>query len=641
MLSNKEFVHLHTHTDKGSNIRLLDSINKVKDMVDYVDSIGGDALAITDHESLSSHIDFLKYTKNFNKKHNKNFKAILGNEIYLLDEDDMNSKIENKESVTFYHFLLIAKDTKGHEQLRRLSSRAWRRMFNFRKMDRVPTFYSDFEDIVSSEKGHLIGSTACLGGYFPKQVLKLLDENIDEKEKEDIRDNIHNFITWGLDTFGEDDFFIEIQPSLMQDQIEFNKKAIKIAEAYNIKYIITTDAHYLKKEDREIHEAYLTSNDDDSGSREVGDFYSSTHFFTVEELYSSLNYIDKEKIETAILNTKKIKEKIEEYDLFKNPKIPLTPIEDKANWFKNKTILNKALKYNYISKMINDKKNEYNVFLIATALKGVEEKINKDEYDAALERIDIECKEIIGISKAKEQPVAGYFTTMKKNIDIIWEEAESIVPPGRGSAGAYIINYLIGITQVNPLKQGIEMPHFRFISAERPDYPDIDIDIPSHKRNIVFEKVRNYYQSIGGDMVRVCTFGTETAKSAIQTACRGLKINSDVAMYLSSLIPIERGNVRDIKTCYYGDKEKGILPVTEFKNLVDELSDKVGKNLLKVALGIEGLVNKRSSHACGIIISNEKFTNRNALMRTPSGELVTQFDLHDSEELGGIKYDLE
>lgn len=471
MLSNKDFVHLHTHTDKGSNIRLLDSINKIGDMVDYIDLIGGNSLAVTDHESLSSHVDFLKYTKEFNKKNNKNFKPILGNEIYLIDESDMQTKIQNKEPVMFYHFLLLAKDTKGHELLRKLSSRAWERMFNFKNMDRVPTFYSDFEEFVLNNKGHLIGSTACLGGYFPKEVMKILSDELSEEDKEEARDNIHNFITWCIKIFGEDDFYIEIQPSLMEEQIKFNKKAIDIAEAYGINYIVTTDAHYLKIEDREIHEAYLTSNDDDSGSREVGDFYSSTHFFTVEELFESLSYIDKEKIELAILNTKKIRDKIGEYDLFKSPKIPLTPIENRSNWFNNKDILNKAKKYKYITEMINNNQNEYNTFLIDLTLKGLEEKIPKEEYDDSLKRIDTECKEIIGISKAKEQPVAGYFTTMKKNIDIIWEEAKSIVPCGRGSAGAYIINYLIGITQVNPLKQGIEMPHFRFISAERPDYP--------------------------------------------------------------------------------------------------------------------------------------------------------------------------
>lgn len=469
MLKNKDFTHLHVHTDKGSNLRLLDSINKVEDMVNYIDSLGGDSLAITDHESLSSHVDFLKYVKKFNKINNKNFKPILGNEIYLVDENELNRGIEKDRTAQFYHFLLIAKDTIGYQQLKKLSSRAWDRMFNFKGMDRVPTFYSDLEDIIGQEKGHLIGSTACLGGYFGKKVVELENEQ-DDNNKELIRDDIHNFLTWCLTMFGND-FYIEIQPSLMDDQILFNKKAIEIANAYNIKYIVTTDAHYLKIEDREIHEAFLTSSDDDSGSREVGDFYSSTHFFEVEELFNALDYLDKNVIEAAIINTKKIKECVLEYDIFKSPKIPLTPLENEDNWFEDKEIVDLAMTFKNIKSMIMDDENKYNAFLIDLTLKGMKEKINTSEYLETLERIDIECKEIIGISHAKEQPVAGYFTTMKKNIDIIWNEAEAIIPPGRGSAGAYMINYLIGITQVNPLKQGIELPHFRFISAERPDYP--------------------------------------------------------------------------------------------------------------------------------------------------------------------------
>jgi DNA polymerase-3 subunit alpha len=226
---------------------------------------------------------------------------------------------------------------------------------------------------------------------------------------------------------------------------------------------------------------------------------------------------------------------------------------------------------------------------------------------------------------------------MEKNINIIWEEAESIVAPGRGSAGGFIIDYLIGITQINPLKQGVEMPHWRFICAERPDYPDIDIDIPSNKRDIVFQCLSNYYQSIGGTIVRVCTFGTETAKSTILTACRGLGINNDIALYLSTLIPVERGKVWSIEDCYYGNPEKGRNAIAEFKNLVDEHTD---KGLLHVAIGIQGLINKRSSHACGILIVNDDFAKKNALMRTPSGELVSQYSLEDSEYVGNIKYDI-
>ena len=165
---------------------------------------------------------------------------------------------------------------------------------------------------------------------------------------------------------------------------------------------------------------------------------------------------------------------------------------------------------------------------------------------------------------------------------------------------------------------------------------DIDIDVSSHKKDVVFQKIQNYYNSIGGDIVRVSTFGTETSKSAIQTAFRGLHINNDVALYLSSLIPVERGKVWSIYDCFYGNEEKNRKPITEFRNMISEYTD---KNLLNVALGIEGLINKRSSHPCGVIIVNEEFTKHNSIMKSPSGELISAYELHDSEFCGNLKYD--
>ncbi|HEY8803841.1 MAG TPA: hypothetical protein VIM42_01820, partial [Clostridium sp.] len=237
----------------------------------------------------------------------------------------------------------------------------------------------------------------------------------------------------------------------------------------------------------------------------------------------------------------------------------------------------------------------YDRYLMNMSLSGFKARIKDDAYEESLARMDIECEQIIGVSEVRGQPISAYFTTMKKNIDLIWEEAQAFVMPGRGSSGGYIINDLIGITQVNPLIQGVELPYFRFIHKSKAEMPDIDIDVPSHKKNLVFQKLKDYYNSIDGDIIRVCTFGTETSKSAIQTACRGLHINNDVGMYLSSLIPIDRGKVWSIHDCYYGNEDKDRNAVTEFKNILDEYKD---KNLLEVVLGIEGLINRRSSHPC-------------------------------------------
>lgn len=614
----------------------FDSINKIKPMIKHVVSLGQNALSLTDHESLSGHVDFIKTVKQLKKdeKIPQDFKPILGNEIYLVDEDEMNVEVKNGIS-NFYHFILIAKDAKGHQQLRELSSRAWNRMFSYRGIDRVPTFYSDIEEVIGDDVGHLIASSACLGGYIPKNVSKILSD--DFPDTQEYKRNIHNFINWCIDIFGKDDFYIELQPSQMTEQIEFNKYVLNIAKAYGLKHIITTDAHYLKKEDRLIHKAYLTSDEDEGGgNREIDDFYSSTHFFTADELLESMSYLDESGIIKGIENTIEIANKIEIYDLANKQVIPKVKLPNKEEWFYDEVLDKICRQYEYINKMIISDE-VYDNYLISLIQKGINENIAIEEYQDVFERINIECKEILGTSEAKKEPVSSYFVTMVKNIDIIWEEANAIVAPGRGSAGAFIIDYLIGITQVDSLKQGIEMPHWRFISAERPDYPDIDIDVPSHKRDIVFQCLSNYYQSIGGTIVRVCTFGTETAKSNILTACRGLNINNDIGLYLSSLIPVERGKVWSIEDCYYGNEEKNRSRVTEFKNLVDEHED---KGLLNVAIGIQGLINKRSSHPCGILIVNDDFTNKNALMRTPSGELVSQYGLEDSEYLGNIKYDL-
>ena len=108
----------------------------------------------------------------------------------------------------------------------------------------------------------------------------------------------------------------------------------------------------------------------------------------------------------------------------------------------------------------------------------------------------------------------------------------------------------------------------------------IDTDLPSHKRELVFSKVKEYLNTVGSDIVRVGTFTTESSKKAMQTACRGLSISSDIGIFLSSLIPVVRGKVRSLTKTYYGDLDEGILPVTEFKNQVDKY-----KGLFETALG--------------------------------------------------------
>ena len=162
------------------------------------------------------------------------------------------------------------------------------------------------------------------------------------------------------------------------------------------------------------------------------------------------------------------------------------------------------------------------------------------------------------------------------------------------------------------------------MNPERVSVLDIDTDIEGGRRAQVLQKLREYY---GEDRVsNVATFGTEGSKSAIQTAARGLGMDNDIALYISSLIPADRGQVRTLSQCYYGDIENDFKPIPLFVQQMNEYPE-----LWKVAKRIEGIICRIGEHAGGVIFVDEPFTESTALMKAPSGDTVTQFDLHDCE----------
>jgi len=274
-----EYINIHNHTEY-SNIRLLDSINKTEDLIDQAVKNNYKGVAITDHESVSAHIKAIQHVKRQREKQAipDDFKLILGNEIYLIDDIDKYKDHYDKDTMKYYHFILLAKNKQGHEQLRKLSSTAWQNSFTQKRMNRVPITYKQIEDVLSQYNTcELIASTACLGSFFAQQILN---------KNEDSDKNIKDFLEWGLRVFGKGNFFIEIQPSIeTPEQQLYNLEAYKIGQKYDIPVIVTTDSHYLTKEDRNIHKAYLNSKE---GEREVDDFYGSTYLMTIEEINNYL-----------------------------------------------------------------------------------------------------------------------------------------------------------------------------------------------------------------------------------------------------------------------------------------------------------------------------------------------------------------
>lgn len=610
--------HSHSHY---SNIRLIDSINKPRDMILTASKLGYAGLALTDHEALCGHVEWLQLEQELKKKNliAKDFRCVLGNEIYLTETREPKQK--------YWHFLLIAKNTEGHRALRELSSQAWLNGYTERRMERVPTLKAELEEIVKRFPNSLIADSACLGSELDALVLAL-DDAEKQNDKELILEKkikIDKFLHWCISLF-HDDFYIEIAPGISSDQKRFNRRVKPIAKFYGLKIVMGTDAHYLTSDYREIHKAFLNSKD---GEREVDSFYYDAHFMSDEEAYENLKDIfSKEEFNEMCANSLEIMNKIGIYDIFHNPIIPEVKVyppkkEEDESLARYKTLYK-------LKNSDNPQEREW----ISQCLFSLKEK----EIDDSIhyERLELEASILSYISEKLGNCLYSYFNTFKHYIDLFWE-CGSIVGPGRGSAGSFLSNYLLGITQIDPIKWNL--PYFRFLNKDRAELPDIDLDLAPSKRPLVFKKIREERGEL--NVLQVATFGTTSSKSAIASACRGYRseeypkgIDVDVATYLSSLIPVERGIVWSLSECFNGNEEKGRKPV---KELVFQFEKYPG--LKEIALGIENLVVRRGQHASGVILYNNSPFETTAIMRSPNGDITTQYDLHRAESAGDVKFD--
>lgn len=455
------YLDAHNHTEFSNTNGFLDSTIKVKELITRAYELGYKGIAITDHANISAHVQAVQITKDLKKsgKISEDFKVVLGVEAYVVGEQEMKNNISEGNPNRFYHMVILATNERGHEAIHKISTQSFLQSFTYRGVLRAPIYYHQLTELMKQfEQGDLIITTACLGGFMGQVVSNLINTSL-ESEQQQYKKDIYQFVCWALDTFGEDNVFFELQPSLMEEQVAYNQMLVKIANAYQIPYVVATDTHYLNKEDREVHEAFLTSDSGDT-DRELGDFYDSTYLHSFEEFYEKMGYLGEEIVTNAINNTKLIYDKCKEYDLYKNQVIPKIPLPPKSEWGAYEELYQMAKDYKSIQAMI-DSPEPYDNYLINLAFKGIIDKeIPKEKYEEKLARIDIECYELIGISKAKGQPISSYFITMAKCVDLIWESG-SIIGPSRGSCAGFELNYVLGISQVSPLEQGIEMPHWR------------------------------------------------------------------------------------------------------------------------------------------------------------------------------------
>ena len=406
-------MELHSHS-MYSNIRLLDSTNRPDKLIEQAQKIGLAGIALTDHECLSASIEVNKIAAKL-RETNPEFKIALGNEIYLTNTRDMGQK--------YYHFILIARDAQGHRQLRELSSLAWMNSYFDRGMERVPTLKKDLERVVKLNPGHLIATTACIGGELGSTILELEasrktgDINGEAVAKKQIID----FVLWCKDVFG-DNFYFETAPGASREQIIVNKKIAELSQVFGVKMVIGTDAHYLTKNDSYVHEAYLNSK---SGDRETRQFYEYAYLQTEEDynlFINGRNYINK-VIEIEISE----KSKKEDNNSINLNQSESTIISDDITF--NTCLNNNNLKEEKITKKKTNENPKFEELMkqieeLNEKLKNREEQLkNKNEENKVLYEENIKLRKKLGLST---EPSNLENNIEKKTSQIIYKDLEKL-----------------------------------------------------------------------------------------------------------------------------------------------------------------------------------------------------------------------
>lgn len=554
---DKHFTHLHLHTDYS----LLDGAITIEKLVKFGVDNKFKALAISDHGNVFGAVKF------FQKAKSAGIKPILGMEAYITD----NAKVKDSKN-RYHHTLLLVKNETGYKNLCKLIAYSYKEGFYFKP--RI-----DYEILQRHSEG-LIATTACLGGPIPQLILA---GNKDLAEQR---------IEWFINTFGKENFFLEVQPEDQNEQKIVNQELYKIGSEKNIEIITTCDSHYACAGDREAHELLLAMQTQDTIDNP--DRYTfgdcRVHLRTEAEMIES--FVDHKD---AIYNTGKVADMCE-FD-FKTDKL----------FFPKFEIPEQKTPEEHFTKLC---------YIGLDRLKK-EDLIPKDKYPEYEARLAFEIDLIIKMG------FVGYFLIVSDFIQ--WAKSQDIpVGPGRGSAAGSIVSWVLQITNLDPLKYNLLFE--RFLNPERISMPDIDIDFCIDGRETVINYVKDKYGH--ENVCQIITFGTMMAKGVIKDAARALGIPFEDSNTITKLVPDQ------LKITL----KEAIEQEPKLQELING-NPRIQK-LFDLAFKLEGLTRHASKHAAGIVISPDKIDDVLPIyIPAKTDDLVTQYAMTELETLGFIKID--
>ncbi len=591
-LKTSDFVHLHNHT----HYSLLDGLTKIPELVDFVKSHGMEAVAVTDHGTMSGLVELYKTCND------AGIKPVLGLEAYVAarrkeDHDPAHDKQR-------FHITLLAMNNQGFENLCHMMSEA----------EIHGRYYKPRIDHALMEKYN--EGIICLSGCAGSEISEAIRAGDMEKARA--------LIKWYSELY-DGRFYLEMQdhghpesPSHWDVQNNINQKLTEFAEETDLPLVVTCDAHYLEHDDQDAHEVLLcvgtASNLSNPNRMSLKEF--ELHVIPPEDIIERWGKTHPE----AIRNSRRIADRCNVDLQLGRILIPKFPVPEGET---EKTYLDKlvfqGLVYRYCGKKLEET-TELSVEECRKLLEAVDNSPERaDETKKILPRIDYE------LSVVDKMGYNGYFLIVQDFIN--WGKSQRIVfGPGRGSAAGAILAYALRITELDPLKYDLLFE--RFLNPDRISMPDIDTDIQDTRRDEVIEYCTQKY---GVERVsNIVTFGKMMAKNAVRDVARVLEVPYSDADRLAKMVP-------DPVQGHHVHLESAIKDVPELRQ--EYSSNPLSKEVLDFASKLEGTVRNHGVHACGVVIAPDNLDKFLPLEVSAKGPIATQFPMTQVEELGLLKMD--
>ncbi|HEY5915135.1 MAG TPA: DNA polymerase III subunit alpha [Verrucomicrobiae bacterium] len=628
-MAHADFVHLHLHTEYS----LLDGACRLDRLMDKAHDLKFPALAVTDHGVLCGAIDFYKAARE------KGVKPIIGCEVYVAPGSRFEKKTSTGGRDVYHHLVLLAKDEVGYRNLIRLVTAAHLEGYYYKpRIDK---------ELLSAHKQGLVALSGCLASEIPEAI------------QNDQLSKAREAIDWFKQTFSADDFYLELQNHGLPEQAKVNRHLVAWARDFGLKLVATNDVHYLEKEHSHAHDCLICIGTQSLLTDTKRMRYAPQQFYlrSAEEMKARFA-----EVPEAVQNTLEVAEKCNleiefgklHYPVFDPPK-PHT-------------------RDSYLRELLAEGlRKRYGLHARPEGLRFVIQEVEEPErlptFEAQSPKSKVQCQEVetnrpqsavqaaegvqtreagshgptggpesgdpavaaavqrildrlqLELKVIEKTDFVSYFLIVGDFVRYGHEKGVACV--ARGSAAGSIVTYLLGISNVDPIRYGLLFE--RFLNPERVNPPDIDIDFADDRRADVIAYVRGKY---GRDAVaQIITFGTMGAKSVVRDVGRVMGLSYGECDRLAKMIPF------DLKMTL----EKALKQSPELKQAYD--TEEATRELIDTALVLEDLSRNASVHAAGVVIGDQPLVNLLPLKEDEDGGIVTQYAMGPVGDLGLLKMD--